>query len=136
MVHCHGVAATLSNFHPLDETCSRNGGIIYMEQTLQTVTGQNSLAIWAERVRACRSSGLAVKTWCAENGIVPNTYFRWQKKVFNAACLEQGEFYEVPLTAPRSMAVVSVEVNGITAKVFHGADEETIRSVLLAMRSC
>jgi hypothetical protein len=107
-----------------------------MEQTLQTVTGQNSLAVWAERVRACRSSGLAVKTWCAENGIVPNTYFRWQKKVFNAACQEQGEFYEVPMSAPRNMAVVSIEVNGVTAKVFHGADEETIRSVLLAMRSC
>ena len=107
-----------------------------MEQTLQTSTSQNNLAIWAERVRACRSSGLPVKTWCAENGIVPNTYFRWQKKVFNASCPEQGQFYEVSLSVPREAAVANIEINGVTAKVFHGADEETIRSILLAMRSC
>ena len=107
-----------------------------MEQTLQTVTGQNNLAIWAERVRACRSSGLPVKSWCAENGIVPNTYFRWQKKVFNASCSEQGQFYEVPLSSSREAAIASIEINGTAVKIFHGADEETIRSVLLAMRSC
>ena len=56
-----------------------------MEQALRTAMSQNNLAIWAERARVCRSSGLPVKSWCAENGIVPNTYFRWQKKVFNAS---------------------------------------------------
>jgi len=107
-----------------------------MEQTLQTVANQNNLAVWAERIRACRSSGLSVKTWCAENGIAPNTYFRWQKKVFNATCPEEGRFYEVPMPVPRGEAFISIEINGVTAKVFHGADEETIRSVLLAMLSC
>ena len=105
-----------------------------MNQTLQTVTGQNNLAIWVERVRACRSSGLTVKNWCAKNGIVPNTYFRWQKKVINATCQEQSRFYELPMSVPSDTAVASIEINGVTVKVFHGADEETIRSVLQAMR--
>ena len=72
-------------------------GVLFMEKSLQAMTRQNNLAIWTERVQACRSSGLPVKTWCAENGIVPNTYFRWQKKVFDVASTEQGQFYEVPI---------------------------------------
>lgn len=111
-------------------------GVLFMEKSLQAMTRQNNLAIWAERVWACRSSGLPVKTWCAENGIVPNTYFRWQKKVFHATNTEQGQFYEVPISAHKNKAVVSIEINGVTAQVFPGADEETIRSVLLAMQSC
>ena len=107
-----------------------------MKQSLQSVTRQNDLALWAERVQACRSSGLSVKAWCAENGIVPNTYFRWQKKVFNAMYPEQSRFYEVPMKMMNGKAAVSIEVNGMTAQVFHGADEETIRVVLLAMQSC
>ena len=107
-----------------------------MEHTLQTIAGQNNLALWAERVQACRSSGLSIKAWCAENGIAPNTYFRWQKKVFNAMYPEQRQFYEVPMSKSTGRAVVSIELNGITAQVFCGADEETILSVLMAMRSC
>ena len=107
-----------------------------MEKSLQAMTRQNNLAIWTERVQACRSSGLPVKTWCAENGIVPNTYFRWQKKVFDVASTEQGQFYEVPISVHKGKAVVSIEINGVTAQVLPGADEETIRSVLLAMQSC
>ena len=108
-------------------------GVYYMGQMLQTVTKKNHLTIWSERVRACRSSGLTVKDWCAENEIIPNTYYRWQKKVFDAACQEQSQFYEVPLSVTKSAAVASIEINGVTVKVYHGADEETIRSVLQAI---
>jgi hypothetical protein len=37
------------------------------------------VAEWQERIRACRSSGLNVKTWCVENGISPKTYYRWER---------------------------------------------------------
>jgi hypothetical protein len=107
-----------------------------MEQTLQAITCRNNLAIWTERVQACRTSGLSVKTWCAENGIIPNTYFRWQKKVFNAMQTDQERFYEVPMYKANGRASVCIELNGVTAQVFRGADEETVLTVLRAMRSC
>ncbi len=37
------------------------------------------IPIWQERVRSCRSSGLTVKAWCAENGITKQTYYAWEK---------------------------------------------------------
>ncbi len=107
-----------------------------MEQTLQNITSQNNLAVRAERVQACRSSGQSVCSWCAENGIVPNTYFRWQKKVFDAMNLERSQFYEVSMPASRRRADIIIEFNGVTAQVFQGADEGRIQAVLQAMRSC
>ena len=103
---------------------------------MDKTTHEVRLHQWKEIIQAQLASGQNKREWCRENGIVPNTYFRWQKKVFNASCSEQGQFYEVPLSSNREAANAIIEINGVTAKVFHGADKETIRSVLLAMRSC
>ena len=40
-----------------------------MGSELQTMNGQNKLALWAKRVSACRSSDLSVRDWCKENDI-------------------------------------------------------------------
>ena len=44
-----------------------------MVRELQTLNEQNKLALWAERVQACRSSGRTVKDWCKESGISEQT---------------------------------------------------------------
>jgi len=36
-------------------------------------------AEWQERIRICRSSGMGVTRWCAENKISPKTYYRWER---------------------------------------------------------
>lgn len=53
-----------------------------MGSELQTMNGQNKLALWAERVSACRSSDLSVRDWCKENDICEQTYYRWQRKLY------------------------------------------------------
>ena len=37
------------------------------------------LSEWSEHIRACRSSGEPVKTWCEENGINIKSYYRWER---------------------------------------------------------
>lgn len=37
------------------------------------------LSEWSERIRACRSSGKPVKSWCEENGINVKSYYRWER---------------------------------------------------------
>ena len=49
-------------------------GVFFMGSELQTMNGQNKLALWAERVSACRSSDLSVRDWCKENDICEQTY--------------------------------------------------------------
>lgn len=45
---------------------------------------------WQERIRACRSSGKPVTTWCAENSISPKTYYRWERTCLGEAAKRLG----------------------------------------------
>jgi len=54
-----------------------------MSRKLQSLNQQNKLAVWTERITACRNNtGLKVKDWCKENGISEQTFYRWQKRIY------------------------------------------------------
>ena len=40
---------------------------------------------WSVRIGECRSSGMTVKAWCAEQGIPLKTYYYWEKKFVTEA---------------------------------------------------
>ena len=56
-----------------------------MGRDLQTLNGQNKLALWAGQILECRSSGQKVKAWCRENGVCEQTYYKWQCWLFEMA---------------------------------------------------
>ena len=60
-----------------------------MGRELQTLNGQNKLALWAERISECRNSGQNVKTWCKENGFCEQTCYKWQRRLFEIAQAQQ-----------------------------------------------
>ena len=110
-----------------------------MSSELQTFNGQNKLTQWAVRISECRNSGRSVKTWCKENGICEQTYYRWQKRLFEMTKAEQEvQFAEVT----RSGAVhsgnvaVTIRVAEMEADIHSGADATTVEAVLRILRSC
>lgn len=110
-----------------------------MSRDLQVMNGQNKLALWAERVSACRNSGLSVKAWCRENGVNEQTYYKWQKKLFTMAQAQQeSRFAEVtPVQSVRSGGVaVTVRIAGAEADIHAGADAATAETVLRILKSC
>ena len=110
-----------------------------MSKDLQTLNGQNKLAVWAGRISECRSSGQKVKVWCRENGICEQTYYKWQRRVFELAQEQQEvSFAEVtPLQPVRSGKVaVTVRVAGAEADIHSGADAATVETVLRILKSC
>ena len=109
-----------------------------MSKDLQTLNGQNKLAVWAGRISECRSSGQKVKVWCRENGICEQTYYKWQRRVFEMAQEQQEvSFAEVtPLQPVRSGKVaVTVRVAGAEADIHSGADAATVETVLRILKS-
>ena len=40
---------------------------------------------WSTKIAECRSSGITVKTWCAERGIPIKTYYYWEKRFVTEA---------------------------------------------------
>ena len=117
----------------------RDTGVFFMSKDLQTLNGQNKLDLWAGRISECRNSGMAVKTWCKENSICEQTYYKWQRRLFEMAQAQQEiQFAEVtPVQPVRSGDVaVTVRIAGAEADIHSGADAATVETVLRILRSC
>ena len=117
----------------------RDTGVFFVSRELQTMNQQNKLALWAGRISECRSSGQNVKVWCKENGICEQTYYRWQKRLFEMAKAQQEvQFAEVtPVQPVRSGSVaVTVRIAGAEADIHSGADSATVETVLRILKSC
>ena len=109
-----------------------------MEQSLRTVAQEPDIALWSGRVRECRESGQKVSQWCSEHGIPASTYYKWQRKLFEMAkSQQQAAFVEVtPPVRPAAEIAVTIRIAGAEADIHSGADPETIRAVLQALKSC
>ena len=114
-------------------------GGIFMSRELQTMNQQNKLTLWAGRISECRNSGMAVKVWCRENGVCEQTYYKWQKRLFEMAQAQQEvQFAEVTPAQPlrnRNVAV-TVRLAGAEADIHSGADAATVETVLRFLKSC
>ena len=67
-----------------------------MSKDLQTLNGQNKLALWAGRISECCSSDMSVNSWYKENGVCEQTYSKWQKMLLKMAqALQAVQFAEV-----------------------------------------
>ena len=108
-----------------------------MGRELQTLNAQNKLALWAGRITECRNSGQPVKMWCKENGICEQTYYKWQKRLFEIAQSQQeAQFAEVTPRRVASGIAVTVQLGGMEAQIHNGADIAAVESVLRILKSC
>ena len=108
-----------------------------MERNLQTLNQEKKLAVWAERISACRNSGQGVKSWCRENHICEATYYKWQRKVFELIQTQQVHFAEItPQPQPGGNIAVTVRVAGAEVEIYSGADAQTVELVLRVLKSC
>lgn len=110
-----------------------------MGRELQTLNAQNKLALWAGRITECRNSGQPVKMWCKENGICEQTYYKWQRRLFQMA-QEQQELQFAEITpkvqaAPAGIAV-TIRAAGVEADIHNGADPAVLEAVLRAFKPC
>ena len=106
------------------------------EQSLQAMNSQKREEVWAVRIRQCRESGLKVKEWCAEQGLCYHTYYKWQQRLFRKYAEPAGNFYEISPVKSNGRVAVTVHTGMYSADIYGGADEETIRAVLLAIKTC
>ncbi len=110
-----------------------------MSKDLQTLNGQNKLALWAEWISECRNSGQNVKAWCKGNGICEQTYYRWQKRLLELTKAQQEvQFAEVTPAQPvhADNVAVTVRIAGAEADIHSGADAATVEQVLRVLKSC
>ena len=118
----------------------RGTGVFFIMSTeLQQLNGQTKMALWVERISACRSSGLSVKNWCKENAVCEQTYYKWQRRLFEMVKAQQEvPFAEVTPAQPVRCGnvAVTVRIAGTEADIRSGADAATVETVLRVLKSC
>ena len=108
-----------------------------MERDLQKITHHSHLAEWSRRVEACQKSGQRIRKWCGKHGIPVSTYYSWQRKVFQAAVSENEVcFAEIPIRPTNTDTAASIQCGALRVDIRIGADAETIRAIILALKSC
>lgn len=110
-----------------------------MEKSLQALNRQEKLAVWSERIAACRSSGIGVKYWCEGNGISTPATTSGKRSCF---LLRQGtiientpQFAEV-CVAPAAKISATVHLGDVSVDIHSGADAETTAMLLRVLQSC
>ena len=110
-----------------------------MSSALQVMNMDQTAVEWAARIRSCRNSGLTVKQWCSEHQISPQTYYRWQRRLFDMVRNQQEvEFADVTPERPSSVGgvAVTIRIAGAEAEIHNGADAATVEAVLRILKSC
>lgn len=116
---------------------NKNLGGIEMDQGLQAVNQRNQLIWWSQKVEECRKSGLKVAEWCAEHDIPVSTYYKWQRKVFQAVTERQEVcFAEVPIATPLERIAATIRVRNLSVEIHAGADSATIQAIIQALNVC
>ena len=98
---------------------------------------------WAKQITERQESGMAIEKWCRERGISKQTYYRWQKRVFEAAQRQQqvefaeartSESLQLPATGvsvcEKSGLAATVRLGKLEVEFYHGTDERLLETVL------
>jgi len=82
-------------------------------------TAEYRMTHWAQLLQERNTSGLSVKDFCMDKGITRNTYFYWQKKLREAACvrLAEGNSKTTDLTVQSFAEVRLPESSAQTASI-------------------
>jgi transposase-like protein len=100
---------------------------------------------WEKLIAECQSSGLQVDKWCKKNQVSRHAYYYWLRKIRMKACEtilpaipDQNKsiaFAKVELPSRYSASpVITIHLSGASVDVRDGVGQQTIESVLLALK--
>lgn len=113
---------------------------------LQKTKHAIKLAQWREAVQECRGSGERVKDWCNARGICEQTYYRWQRQVWEAGMEKVGlesrssdaavfAEYVPPSPLPRTDVAIVVQMSCGRVEIHNGADRNTVEHTLRTLQT-
>lgn len=110
-----------------------------MSSALQVMNMDQTAAEWAARITECRGSRRTVEQWCTDHKISPQTYYRWQRRLFDMVKAQQEvQFVDVTPERPSSAGsvAVTVRITGAELDIHAGADAATVEMVLRILKLC
>lgn len=107
-----------------------------MSRELQALNTHSKLQQWMAQVADCRNSSLTVRDWCREHDVCPQTYYKWQRRVYEYAKSQQPQFAEVATPGRESCKrpVATLKSGGMEADIYSGIEKETLELLCGIMR--
>ena len=110
--------------------------------SIAVVKNNVKYASWISMVNACQSSGMPIKTWCRVNNIGIKTYYYRLHRVRemyieqnrDMVTQEIAKLPVVPISEPVTNSV-TIHCENITIDIPQGIDENTITSILRAVKT-
>lgn len=110
------------------------------------VKSELRLKHWTGLIAECQASDQTVKAWCKQHDISDKTYYYWLRKVRKQTMEQAGisAAKEEPVTfKPLKINPVStgirtaaiVHLPGATIEICEGASQQTVETVLLALKT-
>ncbi|WP_442870367.1 IS66 family insertion sequence element accessory protein TnpA [Anaerocolumna sp. AGMB13025] len=117
----------------------------------QEVKNHYSSQKWSSIIKECTTSGLPVRQWCQQNGILEGSYYYWLKKIrlktletlpiiktgsaiLPASPQDNTVFARLPIPQRNTTTDVTLSVNGIDIGFNNTATAELIHSVLVEIK--
>jgi hypothetical protein len=86
------------------------------------------LTEWAEQIQSQMQSGLSVRSWCAQNGINPKTYYYRLRRVCEE-CVEAAPAV-VPLNVPKQSGSINIVKNDLQISLPADISSDTLVSLV------
>ena len=117
-----------------------------MDQVSQ-VKRQIRIEQWRKNITECQASGMSVRSWCKQNNLCEQTYYKYLRRFRQELCDSLPVPVEPPekpvqflkLTVqtpvPHAQAAVIIHLPNATVEVQNGVDQQTVEAVLLALKT-
>ena len=102
---------------------------------------------WRKYIAECQASGMSVRSWCKQNNLSEQTYYKYLRRFRQELC----DSLPVPVSAsekpvqfskvtvqtplPNTQAVIIIHLSNATIEVQNGVDQQTVEAVLLALKT-
>ena len=113
---------------------------------VSTVKMQFRMGQWKQRIAECQSSGMSVKSWCKQNQLCEQTYYKYLNRIRQEMCdalpvpVPKSERpvtfkkLEVQSPVPSTQAAVIIHLPSASLEIRNGATQQTVEAVLLALK--
>ena len=117
-----------------------------MDQVSQ-VKRQFRMEQWKKYITECQASGMSVRSWCKQNDLCEQTYYKYLRRFRQELCdslpvpVESPEkpvqFSKLTVETPvhHTQAAVIIHLPNATIEVQNGADQQPVEAVLLALKT-
>ena len=114
---------------------------------VSTVKMKFRMEQWKQRIVECQASSMTVKSWCKQNRLCEQTYYKYLKRIRQEMCdelpatIQESEKpvafkkLEIQSPMPATQAAVIIHLPTASLEIQNGATQQTVEAVLLALKN-